>query len=106
MRAKRIDGNQNEVVKNLRKVPGVTVAITSMVGGGFPDIVVGYRGENLLIELKDPSQPKSARKLTKPEQKFHDTWMGSYYVCETATEILELLGVNVKYIELNDRQGV
>ena len=38
----RKDANQTQIVDALRGV-GATVAITSMLGHGFPDLVVGYR---------------------------------------------------------------
>ena len=65
----RTDANQPQVVKALRDA-GATVAITSMVGDGFPDLVVGFRGETLLIEVKDGSKPKSEQALTPDEEDF------------------------------------
>lgn len=75
MRAKKIDVNQPELVKQLRKC-GFSVAVTSQLGNGFPDIVVGKHGKNLLVEIKDPDKPPSARKLTTDEQEFHQAWQG------------------------------
>jgi Holliday junction resolvase len=95
MRAKRIDANQNEIVNQLRKI-GASVFITSMVGKGFPDIVVGLRGINFLIELKDSSKPNSAKKLTADEQAFFDTWQGTVYKCETFHEILQIISKQYK----------
>ena len=48
LRAKT-DVNQKAVVEQLRAI-GATVAITSQLGKGFPDIVVGYGGDNYLFE--------------------------------------------------------
>jgi hypothetical protein len=90
-RAARIDANQNEVVQVLRDV-GASVAITSMVGKGFPDIVVGFRGRNYLIEIKDGSKPPSKRKLTSDEREWHDTWRGTVYVANNSDEALEIIG--------------
>ena len=69
MIACKVDNNQREIVKKLRKIPGVTVSITSALGDGFPDIVVGYKGVNHLIEIKDGSKPPSRRKLTPAEER-------------------------------------
>lgn len=91
-RAARIDANQNEIVCALRGV-GATVAITSMVGAGFPDIVVGYRGQNYMIEIKDGSKPPSRRRLTDDEQKFHDLWRGTVIVVNNIDEALQLLEI-------------
>lgn len=90
-RAARIDDNQNEIVDALRGV-GASVAITSMIGSGFPDIVVGYQGRNYLIEIKDGSKPPSKRKLTPDEQEFFDTWRGTVFVVNDINEALEIIG--------------
>jgi hypothetical protein len=95
MRAKRIDANQNEIVNQLRKI-GASVFITSMIGKGFPDIIVGCRGINFLIELKDSSKPNSAKKLTPDEQAFFDTWKGTVHKCETFDEILKIISKQYK----------
>lgn len=101
MRARKIDGNQTKVVEALRKA-GLSVAITSSLGSGFPDLVVGgsprlgratYPQKTILVELKDPSRPISARKLSSDEFTFHSEWKGEAYVCETAEEILKIFGL-------------
>ena len=69
MRAKKIDANQAIIVKQLRKC-GVSVAVTSMIGNGFPDLVIGRFGKNYLIELKDGSKSASRKQLTNDEIKF------------------------------------
>ena len=74
-RAARVDANQAEIVKLLRKA-GCSVLDMSRLGGGAPDIAIGYGGLTMLCELKDGSKPPSARKLTADEQKWHDTWTG------------------------------
>ena len=81
--AQRVDVNQASIVKQLRELPGVDVAITHMVGKGFVDIIVGYRWQNFLIELKNPEVNPYERRLTKDEQRFHDNWPGQVAVCET-----------------------
>lgn len=91
-RAARIDANQNEIVQALRDV-GASVAITSMVGSGFPDLVVGFRGRNFLFEIKDGSKPPSKRRLTDDEQEFFDTWRGIIFIVNDVNEALEILGV-------------
>ena len=87
-RRPRTDDNQPQIVKELRKIPGFSVAITTAVGGGFVDIVVGYQGISGLYEIKDPAKPPSARKLTDKEKKFHRTWFGHARVAETTVEIV------------------
>ena len=91
VRAARIDANQNEIVRYLRTIPGCTVAITSMVGNGFPDIVVGYQGSNYLLEIKDSAKPPSKQLLTPAENKFHNTWRGQVDIVKTFEECLEVM---------------
>lgn len=74
-RAHRTDGNQREIVEALRKI-GATVRHTHMVGDGFPDLAVGYRGKTLLLEVKDGSKPPSRQELTKEESAFFAGWEG------------------------------
>jgi len=85
----RVDANQTEIVKYFRGC-GYSVAITSNVGGGFPDIVVGKYRHTILIEIKDGSKPPSKRKLTDDEADFHSSWRGAACVIETIQDIEKL----------------
>lgn len=91
-RAARVDANQTEIVAALRRL-GASVAITSMVGSGFPDIVVGFRGQNYIIEIKDGNKPPSKRRLTKDEQRWHNLWRGTVYVVSSIDEALAVIGI-------------
>lgn len=61
----RTDSNQKEIVSTLQKL-GAEVVDTSKVGYGFPDLVVSYRGEWHLIEVKTKKG-----KLLKSQKMFH-----------------------------------
>lgn len=88
---KRTDRNQAEIINALRKIPNLSVFSTHEVGKGFPDIVVGYKGINYLIEIKDGNKPPSARKLTPDEVKFHSNWHGQIKIVNNLDEVLNLL---------------
>ena len=92
--ANRIDANQNKIVDAMRKV-GAVVRIISQ-GDGIPDLLVGYKGFTILMEVKDGGKVPSARKLTEAEQKFFDDWRGGMLAVvnsvEEALEILENCG--------------
>ena len=92
--ANRIDANQNKIVDAMRKV-GAVVRIISQ-GDGIPDLLVGYKGYTILMEVKDGGKVPSARKLTEAEQKFFDDWRGGMLAVvnsvEEALEILENCG--------------
>lgn len=86
-RAGKIDDNQNEIVKSLRKA-GYSVCILSGVGKGVPDILVGANGSNILMEIKDGNKPLSARKLTPDESKWHGAWLGQVTVVNSVYDAL------------------
>jgi Holliday junction resolvase len=88
--ANRIDANQNQIVDAMRKV-GAVVRIISQ-GDGIPDLLVGYKGYTILMEVKDGDKVPSARKLTEAEQKFFDDWRGGMLaVVNSVEEALEIL---------------
>lgn len=72
----RIDANQPAIVDALRK-HGASVWITSDLGFGGPDIVVGWRGRNIMMQIKDGDKHLSAQALTDDEGRFHESWRGS-----------------------------
>lgn len=90
-RAARVDDNQPEIVAALRAV-GATVEPLHFVGRGFPDIAVGYRGYNYLIEIKDGAKPPSKRRLTVDERDWHDQWRGQVTVVESVDQALKAIG--------------
>jgi hypothetical protein len=99
--AARVDENQVEITRGLSKLPGIGYWVTSMLGKGFPDLIVAHRCANYFFEIKNPKQPPSKRKLTPDEQKFHDTWPGQVAVVETLSEILKIIG----YVNVTERQS-
>lgn len=89
-RAARVDSNSHEIVEGLRKAGAYVRVITQ--GDGLPDLLVGYRGHTLLIEIKDGQKPPSQQKLTEAEQKFFDEWPGGPLVkASSLDEAIELL---------------
>lgn len=74
-RAAKVDANQPAIVAALREI-GATVQPLHTVGQGCPDLLVGYQGKTLLMEVKDGSKPPSARKLTPDQQVWHAGWQG------------------------------
>lgn len=86
-RAARVDANQAEIVEALRGIPDLSVAVTSELGRGFGDIVVGYRGFNFIFEIKlDDAQP-----LTDDQREFHAGWRGQIQKVCTLKEIVSTL---------------
>ena len=87
---KRVDANQPQIVADLRKC-GFLVAVTSDVGRGFGDIVIGDP-RRLTIFLCEVKNPEERWKLTPSEEKFHELWFGIIHVIETTEDALKLLG--------------
>jgi Holliday junction resolvase len=84
----RTDSNQEAIVAALRRI-GCTVAVTSSAGSGFPDLVVGRLGRNVLMECKSPGG-----KLTLDQQDFHSTWRGHVVVVETVEQAVMIMLVS------------
>jgi hypothetical protein len=91
-RAAKVDRNQAEIVAALRAA-GATVQPLHAVGQGCPDLLVGFRGCNLLIEVKDWRAAASDRRLTPRQQEWHGGWKGIVAVVEDAPAALAVLGL-------------
>ena len=90
-RAAKADANQPEIVAALRAA-GVTVQPLHTVGSGCPDLLCGFRGVNVILEVKDGSLPPSARKLTPDQVQWHADWKGQCAVVTSAEEALAAFG--------------
>ena len=90
-RAARIDGNQTTIVRALEKA-GASVQSLAAVGRGCPDLLVGYRGRNYLLEVKDGRKPPSRWKLTNDEAAFHRRWDGNLATVLNPQEALSAIG--------------
>ncbi len=71
----RVDANHGQIVAALRQM-GASVFDASRMGRGCPDLLVGFRGETYLVEVKDGEKVKSARKLTPAQVSFREVWRG------------------------------
>ena len=98
-RAAKVDANQAAIVGELRAV-GASVQPLHTVGQGVPDLLVGFRGRNWLIEVKDGSKPPSERKLTPAQQDWHALWRGQVVTVKDGDEALRALGVGT-YADLH-----
>ena len=75
------------------------VQTLASVGDGCPDILVGYRGANYLIEIKDPEQPPSKRRLTTAQEHWNHgdhvrrpPWAGQAAIAHTVADALRIIG--------------
>lgn len=95
-RAAKVDRNQSEIVAALRGI-GATVQPLHAVGQGCPDLLCGFRGRNILIEVKDGAKRPSARKLTADQIDWHGGWKGQVVTISDAdAAIAVVLGVQLR----------
>ena len=85
-RAARVDANQAEIVEALRQV-GASVQLLHRVGGGCPDILVGYRGQNWLMEIKLPTG-----RVRQGQREWHQQWRGHVAVVYSVGDALRVIG--------------
>ena len=86
----RVDANQGEITKALRNA-GYSVTITSGIGNGFPDLVVGRWGRNHILEIKDGLKSPSAQALTRDEEDWHACWKGKALIVTSVQDALDQL---------------
>jgi hypothetical protein len=86
----KLDANHPEIVRAIKQFGGSVLSLADL-GDGAPDILVGFRGKNILMEIKDGMQPPSKRQLTEDEKVFHSTWGGSVLIVESVQAALKFL---------------
>lgn len=87
MRRAKTDTNQTEIVLALRSV-GASVQCLHIIGKGCPDLLVGYRGQNFLLEVK-----RGKAKLTGDEPAWHEDWQGQVAIVYNVADALSVLSV-------------
>ena len=93
MRAAKIDANHEQVVSALRAA-GASVQSLAGVGKGVPDLLVGFQGKTLLMEVKDGKKTPSERRLTEDQVRWHGAWRGGpLAVVDGVDAALRMLGV-------------
>jgi len=91
-RASKTDANQAEIVGALRAI-GATVQPLHAVGQGCPDLLVGYRGVNYCLEVKDHAAAKSDRQLNPRQVEWHAAWRGHVAKVETVEDAFQAIGL-------------
>jgi hypothetical protein len=84
--ARNVDGNQQLLVKAARSV-GASVEHIHREGRGIPDLLVGWRRRNYLVEVKTLEG-----ELNEVQQAWHAGWRGQVGIGRTPEEILRLIG--------------
>lgn len=84
----RKDANQSAIIAALEAI-GASVAVLN--NANMPDLIVGYRGVNTLIEVKDGDKPPSKQKLRPNQKAWHGAWRGQVDVVTNIDSALKLV---------------
>lgn len=111
-RAAKVDENQRTIVRALEAF-GASVQLLHAVGGGCPDLLVGYRGNNWLLEVKNPAtrygQGKkggaTAEATKRSQLRWHLTWRGRVCTVRTVDEALQTIGAREVARESRTQEG-
>jgi len=90
-KAKR-DVNEGGIVDGLRQIGATVDRINEE---DLPDLLVGFRGKNFLIEIKAPSGPRggvSGRTLSTGQLKWAMGWRGQIDMARDLDEALRIIG--------------
>jgi hypothetical protein len=92
------DGNQAKIVTALRASGCSVEIISSPVGrAGIPDLLVGRKGVNYLLEIKMPNKIgtlSSKQNLSDSQVRWHLAWKGrTVRIVTTTEEAFEAVGV-------------
>ena len=88
-RAKRRDRSEPEIVEALRRAGCYVHLYDDPL-----DLLVGYRGQTYLVEVKDGRMPPSERPLKPSQVAFFREWTGGpAYVVRSVAEALCVLGI-------------
>lgn len=83
-RAARVDNASADIEKALKQIGASVEPKLSRIGQGVPDLLVGWRGHNVLLEVKT-----GAGKLTTDETQWSAKWAGQYAIVRTPDEAVD-----------------
>lgn len=93
-RRAKIDAN-HQAIGDALQAAGATVYSLAGEGKGCPDLLIGWRGQNLLLEVKRPDYQKKAGKKRQATRDAQITWAlkwtGQYAIVTTPEEAIEYL---------------
>lgn len=89
----RTDANQKAIVNALRSA-GCSVEIRlSGIGVGVPDLLVGLRGQNFLLEVKDGTAKPSRVRLRAKQVTWQQLWRGHVDTVYSIEDALRAVGL-------------
>ena len=90
MKAQQRDVNEPAIIAALE---AVGASVDPLPGGnGRPDLLVGFRQQNFLLEIKNPEADSDKRRLNALQKKWHANWQGRAHLVETVEQALLVVG--------------
>jgi len=90
-RASRRDENEKEIVEALRAV-GATVYLLDQPC----DILVGYRNQTILMELKNPNSKYGKKGFNENQKHFAENWKGGpFCLVDSVDAALRMLKIMI-----------
>jgi hypothetical protein len=83
-----VDANHRAIREGL-EAAGCSVVSLASVGRGCPDLLVGYRGHNYLLEVKSGA----SRHTDEAQARFRESWRGQQAVVGGVAEALYCVGL-------------
>lgn len=83
--AARRDDNERPIIEALRRAGA---SVEQLSKRGVPDLLVGWRGETFLIEVKT-----AKGRLTADESAWLESWRGQAVIVRSVEEALAVIGV-------------
>ena len=92
-RAARVDSTQGPIVAALRSLGAICQSL-GQVGDGVPDLLVGWAGRNILLEVKQPAGPdggasKDGQRLNTEQILWHSRWRGQVAIVRSVDEAIK-----------------
>lgn len=79
------DANESRIVSYLRNM-GCTVQLLHGTTTGLPDLLVGFRKQNFLFEIKTENGKRSPGQI-----RWHENWRGQVHTIRTIDEAIDIL---------------
>lgn len=89
----KVDANHREIVEAMKAV-GASIIDTSTLGQGMPDLIVGFHGKTILMEIKNPKTQYGRKGLNVNQRKWAEGWTGGpLSIVDSVDAALRMLGV-------------
>jgi len=92
------DANHHEIASALRSHGATVLTLDATRSKGHPDVLIGFRGFNILAEIKMPGA-----NLLPQQEEWHKEWKGKVYVIRTVEEAIALLKTYEELANARDR---